>query len=148
MAELKKGAFVSAFANGIINAVINWFTVRGNESLLLTDDLISSGQHTVFAGAVPLAVSLAFILTTITYFTTKSPGKPPYFPKVFLLALKHSFFAFGIVVAVAIVIQRFFGAITVSPVQSALLAGFIAALVGGVVTFLTSKEITSSAESD
>jgi hypothetical protein len=142
--ELKKGAIVGGAINGVINGIINWFTVKDQSTLILTDNMISSTEHTVFAGAVPLAVSLAFILTSIAYFTTKAPNKPAYFPRVFLMALKHSFFAFGIVVAVAIMIQRYGGSISVTPFHSAIISGTIAALVGGIVNYLTSIELVNS----
>jgi hypothetical protein len=142
--ELKKGAIIGGVINGIINGFINWFTVKDQTSLILTDNMISSTEHTVFAGAVPLAVSLAFILTSIAYFTSKLPNKPSYFPRVFLMALKHSFFAFGIVVAVAIMIQRFGGSISVTPFHSAVISGIIAALVGGIVNYLTSVELLNN----
>ena len=88
--ELLKGAISSGVINGIVNGLIYWFQVKDKKEILLTDNLISSTEHTVFAGAVPLATSLSFILSSIAYFTLKAPGKPPYFPKVFLLALKNA----------------------------------------------------------
>jgi len=139
--HLLKGALASGVINAIINGIINWFTVKDQARLLLTGDLISSDQHTVFAGAVPLAVSLAFILTTVAYFTTKEEGKPSYFPSVFVIAIKHSIYAFGLVVIFAILLQRIAGAIEVTPVASAFIAGIIAGLVGGIVDYETKRRL-------
>jgi LytS/YehU family sensor histidine kinase len=55
------------------------------------------------------------------------------------LAVKHCIFAFGIVVIVAILIQKMGGTIAVSPLASAVITGLIAALVGAVVEYETKK---------
>ena len=87
----------------VLSIGFNW---TNRKAIYLTVDSISTTEHTVFSGAVVLAVSLAFILTSITYFTLKVPGKPAYFPKVFLLALKNAVFAFGLVTIAGILLQR------------------------------------------
>lgn len=139
--DIIKGAVASGVLNAIINGVINWFMVRGAGEILLAQDLISSHDKTVFAGIVPLATSLAFILTTVSYFTIKTPDKPNYFPKVFLWAFRNTFFAFGLVVAIAIMVQRFAADVTVTPLVSAILAGITAGVVGGLVDYMTKTQI-------
>lgn len=139
--EIVKGAAINLVINGIINGAINWFQLDKSKTHFLTADSISSTEHTVFSGAVVLAVSLAFILSSIAYFTIKDPGKPPYFPKVFLLALKHSVFAFGLVAIAGLLIQRIFGAIEVSSITAAIIAGLIAGIVGGVVDYETKMQL-------
>ena len=57
--EITKGAITGFVMNAIINGIINWFQVRNLDEVLVTDNLISSEEHTLFSGAVPLAVSLA-----------------------------------------------------------------------------------------
>jgi len=136
-----KGAIVGGIVNAIINGVINWLMVKDQETVLLTQNLISSTEKTVFSNAVPLAVSLAFIITTIAYFTTKTPNKPSYFPKVFLLALKHTVFAFGLVTIAGLLIQRYAGSIAISPIASALIAAITAGCVSGLVEYETKKAI-------
>lgn len=140
--HLLKGALISGVVNAFINGIINWFQVNDQTGILLTDDSISSTTHTVFSGSVTLAVSLAFILSSIAYFTTKSESKPPYFPKVFTLALKHSVYAFGVVTIIGILVQRFLGSIEVTPIGSAVVAGLIAGLVGGIVDYETKRAIS------
>jgi hypothetical protein len=90
--KIIKAAIFSGVLNALINGIINWFQVKDKTELFLTVDSISTGGHTVLGGAVILATSLAIILTSIGYFTFKSPNKPAYFPRVFLLTLKNAFF--------------------------------------------------------
>lgn len=144
--EITKGAIISTFINGIINGVLNWYQHRDLKTMLLSDDMISSTARTVFAGAVPLAVSLAFIITSIAYFTFKYPNKPSYFPTVFGHALRNAFFAMGVIITGAILIQYYVGSIWVTPVQGGIIAGIIAGIVGGTVEYLTKMEIVHYAE--
>ena len=139
--HLFKGAFIGGAINAVINGTINWFQVKGQSSILLTDDSISSTTPTVFSEAVILAVSLAFMISSITYLRAKSESKPPYFPKVLKLALKHSVYAFGVITIIGILVQRFFGSVEVTPIGSAVVAGLIAGLVGGIVDFETKRAI-------
>lgn len=132
-----QGAIIGGMVNGLINGIIYWFQVRGKEEVMVTDNLISSTEHTVFASAVPLATSLAFMLTSITFFTAKIPGKPPYFPGIFLLALRNAVFAFGSVVIFAILLQRYAGSIVVSPLVAVLITAAVAAVISAVVDYLT-----------
>ena len=139
--ELLKGSLLTGTINACMNGTINWFSVRNLGEIPLTHDLISTDADTVFSNVVSLATSLAFVLTTISYLTFKMPDKPRYFPKVFFLALRNSFFVFGVVVAVAILVQRFAGSVMMNPVESALLSGLFAGIVGGTVDYLTRKEL-------
>jgi putative flippase GtrA len=133
--EIKKGAAINFVINGVINGIINWFQLDRSKPQFLTVDSITTTEHTVFSGAVTLAVSLAFILSSIAYFTVKDPSKPPYFPKVFLLALKHSLYAFGLVALGGMLLQRYVGSIEVSPIAAASIAGLIAGIVAGLVDY-------------
>lgn len=139
--ELLQGAFFTALINTLINGVINWFTLDKSVSIPITRDAISSTEHTVFSGAVPLAVSLAFILSTVAYFTVKNPNKPPYFPTIFGLAIKHSIYAFGLVVLMGLLWQRFMGSIEVTALTAAMITGAIAGLCGGLVDYEVKKTL-------
>lgn len=127
--------------NAIINGAINWFQVKEKTELYLTVDAISNKEHTVLGGAVMLAASLAAILTIISYFTVKSPNKPPFYPKALLLTLKNTFFAFGVMVTISILIQRIAGSIVVSPFTGVVIVGLVAGVVAGVVDYMTKKEL-------
>jgi hypothetical protein len=135
--DMTKGAAIGGIINGTINGLITWFKVKGEASILLSSDMISSTQQTVLSGAVTTALSLAVIYTIIAYFTWKAPQKPAFFPKVVKMILKNTFFTFGIVVAAAVMVQRFFGSIEVSPITAAGLTALFAGLTGGFVTFQT-----------
>jgi hypothetical protein len=139
--EIFKGALIGGAINAVINGVINWNSVKDKTEVMLTDNVISSTEHTVFAGAVPTAVSLAFILTSIAYFTWKG-NKPPYFPTVFFMAVKHAFFTFGVVVSVAIMIQRWFGSVMVSPMESAVITALVAGTISFFMNYLTHRELS------
>lgn len=141
--ELLKGALLTGIINACINGIINWFSVRNLAEIPLTHDLISTNTNTVFSGVVSLATSLAFVLTTISYLTFKAANKPRYFPKVFFFALRNSFFVFGVVVAIATLVQRFAGTVMMNPFESALLSGIFAGIVGGTVDYLTKKELVA-----
>jgi len=141
--HLMKGALVGGVLNAIINGAINWFQVKGKTELYLTVDAITNTEHTVLGGAVILAASLAAILTIISYFTVKSPDKPPFFPKALLLTLKNTFFAFGVMVTISILIQRIAGSIVVTPFTGVVIVGLVAGVVAGVVDYMTKKELLS-----
>jgi hypothetical protein len=141
--HLMKGALMGGVINAIINGVINWFQVKGKTELYLTVDAITNTEHTVLGGAVILAASLAAILTIISYFTVKSPDKPTFFPKALLLTLKNTFFAFGVMVTISILIQRFAGSIAVTPLTGVVIVGLVAGVVAGVVDYMTKKELLS-----
>ena len=140
--EIKKGAAINGVVNAVINGIINWFILdKSHPTMLLTQDQISSSSHTVFSGAVPLAISLAFILTSIAFFQTKVDNKPSYFPTFFVKALKHSVYAFGLVVIFAILLQRYAGEVEVSLPLAAIIAGIIAGIVAAIVDFETKKSL-------
>ena len=129
--------------NAIINGVINWFQVKGKTELYLTVDAITNTEHTVLGGAVILAASLAAILTIISYFTVKSPDKPPFYPRALLITLKNTFFAFGVMVTISILIQRIAGSIVVTPFTGVVIVGLVAGVVAGLVDYMTKKELLS-----
>jgi hypothetical protein len=139
--ELLQGALFTGMINAVINGAINWFTLDKTAPIAITRDAISTTDHTVFAGAVPLAVSLAFILSTVAYFTVKKPGKPPYFPSIFWLALKNSVYAFGLVALTGLLWQRFMGSIEVSALTAAIITGCVAGLCGGLVDYEVKKTL-------
>jgi branched-subunit amino acid transport protein len=136
-----KGSVAAGIINAIINGLINWFQLDQTKTYNLTTNLISSQEHTVFGGAVILGTSLAFILTSIAYLTAKIEMKPSYFPKVLLLALKNSVFAFGVITIFALLLQKMFGTIEVNAVNSALITGSIAGLVAMLVEYATKNSL-------
>lgn len=134
--QIAKGAAVSGIINAVINGAIQWFLLAGHGPLPLTVDGITQDEHTVFGTAVPLAVSLAMILTAVAYMTVKSP-KPPFFPSFLWMTVKHGFFALGVVVTFAVLWQRVFGSIQVPLSAAVVILGLVAGLVSAAVNYMT-----------
>jgi hypothetical protein len=134
--HLLKASIINGVINAVINGAIQFFMLRGHGPVALTADAISTTEHTVLGSAVPLAVSLAMILTAVTHLTMKGP-KPPFFPGVFWLTLKHGFFAFGVVVTAAVMWQRVVGTVELSVGGAVVVLGIIAGLVAGAVHYMT-----------
>jgi hypothetical protein len=138
--EIVKGALLAGVINAVINGAIQAWLLRGSEPIQLSVDGISAATHTVLGAAVPLAVSLAMILTAVAHWTLKGPKKP-FFPTTLWLVLKHGIFAFGAVVAGAVVWQRSAGTVEVGLVTAVVLLGLIAGVVSAVVNYMTVSEI-------
>jgi hypothetical protein len=134
--DIVKGAVISGVINAIINGAIQWYLLADHAPLPLTVDGITNDDHTVFGSAVPLAVSLAMILTAVTYKTVKGP-KPPFYPAFLWMTVKHGFFALGVVVTFAVFWQRIFGTISVSLVPAVIILGIVAGLVSAMVNYMT-----------
>lgn len=135
-AKILRGAVTGGVINGVINGAIQWFLLRGHAPIPLTVDAITNDQDTVLGAAVPLAVTLAMILTVIAYLTLKSP-KRRFWPDVLWLTIKHGVFAFGVIVAAAVVWQRLMGTVPVSLGTAVMVLGVVAGLVAGMVNYMT-----------
>lgn len=143
--QILKGALLSGVINALINGAIQYFLFKGEEGpILISVDAISAGTHTVLAAAVPLAVSLAMILTAVAHWTLKAPKKP-FVPTTLWLVIKHGLFAFGTIVAAAVVWQRAMGTVEVGLGTAVVLLGVIAGLVAAVVNFMTITAIVQPA---
>lgn len=130
------GAVISGITNGLINGAIQWYLLKGRASIPLSVDGITNDEQTVLATAVPLAVSLAMILTVVAYLTLKAPRRR-FLPGVLWLTIKHGVFAFGLVVAGAVAWQRLMGTVEVSLGTAVIVLGVIAGIVGGLVNYMT-----------
>lgn len=150
-ATVVKGAIVSGVINAVINGAIQWWLLAKHAPLPLTVDGITNEDHTVFGAAVPLAVSLAMILTAVAYTTIKGP-RPRFFPLFVGLVFKHGFFALGIIITFAVLWQRIFGSILVPLSAAVLILGLVAGIVSALVNYLTIMEshrrIAAEAASD
>ena len=136
---IRKDALTGAGVNALINAAISGFLLAGKGPQALSVDSIASREHTVLGSAVTLAASLAFILATITFFTFRKKAREqalaaktlldrPYFFFGLRQALGAALFMFGLIVAVAVLWQRFLGTLTVSVPVAAAVAGVVAAV--------------------
>lgn len=135
-ATILRGAVTGAVINGLINGAIQWFLLRGHAPIPLTVDAITNDQDTVLGAAVPLAVTLAMILTVIAYLTLKAP-KRRFWPDVLWLTIKHGVFAFGLIVSAAVAWQRVMGTVPVSLATAVMVLAVVAGLVAGVVNYMT-----------
>ena len=138
--EILKGALVSGAINAVINGAIQAWLLWGKGPIPLSVDAISSGTHTVLGAAVPLAVSLAMILTAVAHWTLKAPKKP-FIPTTLWQVIKHGLFAFGAVVAGAVVWQRMAGSVEVSVAVAVVLLGLVSGVVAALVNYMTISEI-------
>lgn len=131
-----RGAILNGVINAMINGVIQIYFLWGNSTIPLSVDGITNDSHTVFGSAVPLAVSLAMILTIVAHMTIKTPRRP-FFPSVLWLTFKHGMFAFGLCVTGAVIWQRAVGTMTVSLTAAVIILGVLAGLVAGIVNYMT-----------
>ena len=135
-AQILQGAVTTGISNAVINGGIQWFLLRDQVVIPLSFDGITNDQQTVFGTAVPLAVSIAMILTVVAYLLLKAP-KRRFLPDVLWLTVKHGVFAFGLTVSGAVVWQRLMGSVPVSLATAEIVLGVVAGLVGGVIQFMT-----------
>lgn len=138
--DIRKAAIISGVVNAVINGAIQAYFLWGKTSVPMSVDAISAGTHTVLGSAVPLAVSLAMILTAVAHWTLKAPKKP-FVPTTLWLIVKHGLFAFGTLVAAAVVWQRVVGTVDVSVATAVLLLAVMAGIVAGLVNYMTISEV-------
>ncbi len=84
------------------------------------------------------------ILTAIAHWTLKGPKKP-FIPTTLWLVVKHGLFAFGAVVAGAVLWQRMAGTVEVGLLTAVVLLGAVAGLVSAVVNYMTISEVVGDA---
>ncbi|HDX0923175.1 TPA: hypothetical protein RNS88_003094 [Stenotrophomonas maltophilia] len=134
--KILQGAILNGVINAVINGAIQLYFLWGTTTIPLSVDTITNESHTVLGSAVPLAVSLAMILTVVAYMTMKVP-KQPFFPSVLWLTFKHGMFVFGLCVTGAVIWQRTMGTMTVSLASAVIVLGILAGLVAGIVNYMT-----------
>jgi hypothetical protein len=133
---LLKGAAITGLINALINGAIQAVLLSGQGPVALTADSIGTTEHTVLGNAVLLATTLAMILTAIGHLTLKGP-KRPFLPVGLWLVVKHGLFAFGTVVVVAVLWQRFAGTVMVGVPTAVVILGVVAGLVAATVNAMT-----------
>lgn len=139
--KLLKGAVLTGVINAVINGGIQYFFLKGHDSIPISVDSITNTEETVLGTAVVLAITLAMILTLVAYFGIKEQKKP-FFPTALWLTVKHGFFTFGVLTSLAVLWQKYAGSIDVSLITALILIGLIAGVVSGVVNYLTLKQCT------
>jgi hypothetical protein len=144
-------SWVSAGINGAINAAIAWHGFRGSAAVPLSMDSIGSPGVTALGNAAPVAFSLTFIITCITFFVfraaARKSGRAPtvaglaFFPDGLRIALSNTLLVFGGFVAIAVLWQRFAGTVSVGPVAATLVVAAVAALATAIAETRTRREM-------
>jgi hypothetical protein len=142
---------VTAGINGAINAAIAWSGFKGSASVPLSMDSIGSPGVTALGNAAPVAFSLTFIITCITFFVfraaARKSGQAPsvaglaFVPGGVGIALSNTLLVFGGFVAIAVLWQRFAGTIAVGPVAATLVVAAVAALATAIAETRTKREM-------
>lgn len=135
-AKILRGAVTGGVINGLINGAIQWYLLRDVAFVPLTVDAITNDQNTVLGAAVPLAVTLAMILTVISYLSLKAP-KRRFWPDMLWLTIKHGLFSFGLIVSLAVAWQRVMGTVPVPLATAVLVMAIVAGGVAGAVNYMT-----------
>lgn len=135
-AAILKGAAITGVANAVINGAIQAVLMWGDGPVALSADTIGGSEHTVLGNAVLLATSLAMILTAIAHLTLKVPRRP-FLPDGLWLVVKHGLFAFGAVVAAAVLWHRFAGTVIVGVPVAVVILGLVAGFVAATVNYMT-----------
>jgi hypothetical protein len=136
--KLLQGALINGGANAVINGVIQWFSFRDHPSVAISVDSITNNEFTVLGEAVFLGVTLAMVLTFITFFSIPKKARPALSKKIGL-TVKHGFFAYGVLTGLAVAWQYSVGTVYVTPFVGVLLVSLIAGVVAAVVNYLTLK---------
>lgn len=131
-----KETMIPAAINGLINGYIAWHGFADQERIALTVDSIDDGSHTAFGGAVLMATALGLILSLINFAMERKHAQRP-MPRgeamgaALRIGLKNAFFLFGLLACSALIWQRLFGTLMVSPLLASVLTACIAAAVSG-----------------
>lgn len=125
--------------SGLINTATSYFALRGEKVVPLSVDAISSTRDTAWSRGVILAFFLGVIISLLgaRRFRKEAPKRdpslagalPPFFPFAVWAALRNGLFVFGAAVVAALIWQRIFGTVEVSPRVAAILLGSIAVIV-------------------
>lgn len=136
--KLLQGAILTGVINAVINGGVQYFFLKGHDSIPISVDAITNTEETVLGTSVVLAITLAIILTLVAYFGIKEK-RAPFYPTAFWLTIKHGFFTFGVLTSLAVLWQKYMGTVEVSLISALLIIGAIAGAVSGVVNYLTLK---------
>jgi hypothetical protein len=144
-------ALIPGAINAVINGAIAYSGFKAEAAIPMTLDLISAKQHTVWGQGVTLAFVLGVILSIVTakIFAKHAAkvdaalGARLQRPMSFLLkvAIGNAFALFGWFVALAVLWQRLFGTIEVSPVVAAALVGLLAGVITVIVEVRTKRAL-------
>lgn len=128
-------AIPSALVSGLINAGFAWPNFSQHDRIALSVDTIGSADVTALGAAATVTFSITFLLTCIKFFSYRRTalkrgetdiGAVPFFPTGLGIALHYTLFAFGTFVALAVLWQRFFGSVYVTPLAATAIVAIVA----------------------
>ncbi|MEO5585605.1 MAG: hypothetical protein ABIQ75_09130 [Flavobacteriales bacterium] len=132
----ERDALIAGVSTFVVDAVIQFFTLRSKAPIPISVDSITNNVHTVLGASVGLGIFLAMLMTIINYSKIKG-RKVPFFPKVFLLMIKHGFFTFGVLTALSVMWQRYVGTIEIGLLPAVFIIALIAGIVSATINYLT-----------
>lgn len=135
--DLVKASLIQAGVNTVINGVINYFMIRGNDVHRITGDSITSGNDTVVGHAVFTAVILAVIFTLLGFHSHRKQLPGVTWREVGDLAVMHAIQAFGLMVILGVLWQKLFPNLGIGTPGAAVIAGGIAGVVVGITHYNT-----------
>jgi hypothetical protein len=139
------GALINTVINAVINGIIAWNKLKDLGPLPITQNTIQGASPSVMGDAIHTALTLAMMFTAISYFTLKMPNKPPFFPRVLLLTVKHTLLAVGVLVTFGVLFQNYLGSIVVGPIMGSVIVGVVAGITAGGIDYLTKDALVASA---
>ncbi len=142
------GASIGGLINATINGVKAWYKLKDHAPMPLTQNQIAGGEPSILADAIPTALGLAIFLTAISFFTLKMPGKPPYFPKVLLLSIKHVFLVLGVLVTGGVLLQRYTEPIILAPAAAAIVVALTTGATAATIDYLTKSTLLQQASNN
>lgn len=135
--DIVKASLIQAGVNTVINGVINYFMVRGKDAHLITADSITSGSDTVIGHSIFTAALLAVIFTLLGFNSQRKHLPGVTWGQVGRLAVQNAIYAFGLMIILGVLWQKFFPNVSIGTIGAAAIAGLIAGAVSGITNYST-----------
>lgn len=135
--DIVNASLIQAGVNTVINGVINYSLIRGQDTHLITADSITSGSDTVIGHSVFTAVLLAVIFTLLGFNSHRKHLRGVPWGRVGWLALQNAIYAFGLMILLGVLWQKLFPNVSIGTLGAAAIAGAIAGAVSGITNFST-----------
>lgn len=130
-------SLIQAGVNTVINATINYFMIRGQDTHLITTDSITSGSSTVIGHSIFTAVLLAVVFTLLGFNSHRKQWPNVAWIQVGRLAVHHAIYAFGLMIILGVLWQNMFPDVRIGTLGAATIAGGVAGVVSGITNFST-----------
>jgi len=145
-------ALGNAAVNAALNGIITFFTFKSFVKVPFSLDSISNKEITVFGTILPTVLQLSFILGIITYFRFKKTAmeknlaepatiNKPIFPDMIKFIFGKTITAFGFMMIISVLWQRFFGTLYTSNLIATIIIATASGLTALYIGVSVSKEI-------